>query len=430
MRMREKKGVWACFIAALFMCSLLVFSACGETHEHYFVDGKCECGAIDETYTPPKDYFVGNVFQIVTETLGKQPYMLGSGVVINQDGWFITNSHVMEGAYYAYAYFEIPNAEQGDSVTKLQISEAAVNNRNKDFFIGKIEGYETISSYYKQIDFTTNHEIGGITFSVGYPNGTPFMEIHRGVELAEVPYFPDKLNGVSYIGTTSYFESGSSGGILLNDELQIIGLTTAQIKVDDEWVKAAVSVFNFQNELSQIPQHTLYNFTDFMNPTEKEYIDFFEKVENNPDYTGAVGDDGVVGYILIDQDEGINNENLSYSYESIYLFDSAGYMSINSDYYWADGTRRTLALYGYWSPMVGFENFIFEFKFTFDDGRYLKVESTDINYSENIDLTLNNYTTDKSYSYTITEENIIYVKQQFNLIYTEMLYVFENGLTF
>ena len=56
MRMREKKGGWACFIATLLMCSLLVFSACGETHEHYFVDGKCECGAIDENYEPPHEH--------------------------------------------------------------------------------------------------------------------------------------------------------------------------------------------------------------------------------------------------------------------------------------------------------------------------------------------------------------------------------------
>lgn len=71
--------------------------------------------------------------------------------------------------------------------------------------------------------------------------------------------------------------------------------------------------------------------------------------------------------------------------------------------------------------MVGFDNFIFEFKYTWENGQYYTVQSTNINYSTNIDLTLNDYITDSSYSYTITSENIVYAREQFNYVYETLL---------
>ena len=420
-----RKLLVALFTVVIMVFTLFSVSAC-TTHEHNFVDGKCECGAIDYYYSPPKDYFIGNVFQIVTKNLGGEPYSLGSGVIINRDGWFITNSHVMEGSYNADAYFEIPNEALGESVTRLEISKAAVNNANKDFFIGKVDGYETISSYYREIEFTTEHAVGEPTFSVGYPNGNPFMEIHRGEELPEVPYFPDKLNGVTYIGTTSYIESGGSGGILLNDDLQIIGLTTAQIKVDNEWVNAAVSVFNFQNELNDIPNITLYDYTELMCSEEIEYVNFFERLATYTDYYKVVDENSCVTYIAITDGEGINNEDIAYTYEATYCFDSDKFMSVSSEYYWDDGDKRELKLYGYWSPVFGFNDFIFEFNYSWDRGTFYSLVSSGINYSENLNLTLNNYSTNCSYGYTVTEDDISYAKEQFNYMYSSLVEFFEN----
>ncbi len=414
-------------IAVLF-AAVCMFAACGQKHEHVYIDGKCACGALDEDYTPPKDRFIGNVFQIVTKTLGGQVYARGSGVVINSDGWFITNSHVMEGAYYADAYFEIPNAESGESVTRLKIAQAAVDDPAKDFFIGKIGGYEAIASYYRKMDFTTEHEVGGTTFAIGYPNGTPFMEIHRGVELPEVPYFPDKLNGVSYIGTTSYFASGSSGGILLNEDLQIIGITTAQILVDDEWVKAAVSVFNFQNELNKIPAYTLYDFTQFMHADEIAYIRLFEQIAARTDVLSSVDENGYIGYLIKKKGESVNEDAIAYTYEAQYYFAEDGGMIIEYVYHWENGDARTTALYGYWSPLFGFDDLQYAFRYEWASGTYYSVASQDINYSENIDLTLNEYTVEHSYAYSVTEADIGYAKEQFNVLYETLKKIFESGI--
>lgn len=38
-------------------------------------------------------------------------------------------------------------------------------------------------------------------------------------------------------------------------------------------------------------------------------------------------------------------------------------------------------------------------------------------------ITLNDYTTSSSYSYSITDENILYAREQFNYVYEELLQV-------
>lgn len=444
MAIKRNKNVVACIIALLLMSSLLGFSACGDTHEHNFVDGKCECGAIDESYepphehsfidgkcecgavdeayVPPREYFVGNVFQIEVQSLGEQLISAGSGFVLNRDGWFITNSHVMKNAYYANALFEIPNAEQGDSFTKLPITQAGFDNPNKDFFIGKIDNYSSIAEYYREIELSTEYELGEVTYSVGYPSATPYMRINKGVVVDNSTSFEGKLNGVQYVASSSYIMQGSSGGVLLNSDLDVIGITTIVRTVNGEFDRSfSVSTFNFQNDVEKVPNYDLSNLMTFLRPEETEYIRFFNALKNKTDMVRIEEGEGVTSYSYSRKEESVNGDEIAYSLSETHTFDSDFYMCISTDIYWAGGDRREISLYGYWSPTVGFDNFIFEFKYTWANGQYYTVQSTNINYSTNIDLTLNDYITDSSYSYTITAENIVYAREQFNYVYETLL---------
>lgn len=428
-------------IALLLLSSLFSFAAGVDVHEHKYIDGQCECGAIvphkhnfidgkcvcgvvDEDYMPPREYFVGNVFQIEVQSLGEQLISVGSGFVLNRDGWFITNSHVMEDAYYANALFEIPNAEQGNSFTKLSITQAGFNNPNKDFFIGKIDNYTSIAEYYKDIDFSTEYELGEVTYSVGYPSATPYMRINKGVVVDNSTSFEGKLNGVQYVASSSYIMQGSSGGVLLNSDLDVIGITTIVRTVNGEFDRSfSVSTFNFQNDVEKVPNYELNSLTTFMHPDEVDYIRFFNALKNKTGLERTEELDGVTSYSFLYNEEGMNDEELAYSRSEMLTFDSDFYMCVNTDIYWANGDRREINLFGYWSPFVGFDNFIFEFKYTLANGQYYTVKSTNINYSTNIYLTLNDYTTDSSFTYTISEEDIMYAREQFNNVYEMLLTV-------
>ena len=114
-------------------------------------------------------------------SIGEFYVLICIGFILNDDGWFITNNHVMEEGASAVAYFDIPDREAGDRYTKLTVIGGVYNSEEKDIFIGKLEGYEKIESYYHEIGFTESYTVGEKSYTIGYPNSSVKMEINAGV---------------------------------------------------------------------------------------------------------------------------------------------------------------------------------------------------------------------------------------------------------
>lgn len=182
---------------------------------------------------PNTNHFLGNVFQIVIKDANGEPLGTGSGFVINNDGWFITNDHVMNGATTAIAFFDIPDKANGSRYTQLEVLGGVYNSTEKDIFIGKLSNYETIKQYYNDIKFTEDYKVGEISYTVGYPNSSTKLEINSGTILDEYSNIYDKINGIYYVLSDSYIAPGSSGGILVSENLEVIGITTIGLYADE-----------------------------------------------------------------------------------------------------------------------------------------------------------------------------------------------------
>ena len=182
--------------------------------------------------TPNSEFFVGNIFQIVVNDKNGDPLGSGSGFVINEEGWFITNNHVMNNGYSASAYFDIKNPEEGEQYTRLKIAGGVYYDDKKDIFIGKLEGYEKIKNHYNKIEFTDEYKIGEISYSVGYPNSSTKIEINSGTVLEEYSDIYSKIDGIYYVLSDSYIAPGSSGGILVNENFEVIGITSMGLYSD------------------------------------------------------------------------------------------------------------------------------------------------------------------------------------------------------
>ena len=202
-----------------------------------YTDWTCHSEKGTKTYTANRiantDYFVGNVFQIVIKNNAGEPVSTGSGFVLNEQGWFITNNHVMDGADSAIAFFDIKDSTSGTQYTRLDIIGGICNDPQKDIFVGKLDNYAKIKKYYNDISLTTEYTEGEKSYSVGYPNSSVKMEINGGVILEEYSNINDKINEMYYILSDSYIAPGSSGGILVNEKFQVIGITTIGIYSDD-----------------------------------------------------------------------------------------------------------------------------------------------------------------------------------------------------
>ncbi len=375
-------------------------------------------------YRVPKvSYFVGNVFQIIVQDLGEQPIATGSAFVFNSDGWFITNAHVMEDAYYAQAIFNIPNGKTGESFTYLKINTGTYYHLDKDIYIGKIENYASIDSYYKSINVDLTYEIGERTYSIGYPLSSTELVINKGEVTESWSDLYEKLySGNSYICSSSYIAPGSSGGVLTNENLDVIGITTlGWTDENDAFISgASISAFNFNNLLQYTNEKDLISLQERFHENEKVYIGYFNEAKED-EAEGLTEKfyfkDGSLAYVYKWEDEAVNDDGIAVSTTESLLVGTDGWMSYNGEYYWEDGGRRKISFYGYYDHQKGFANFTYEFSYEWSDEKYYTVNCSNINYSPTISLTLNRCVVDHPYSYTPSEENITYAKEQFNFIY-------------
>lgn len=213
------------------------------------------------TKLPNSNYLLGNVFQIVVKNKRNEPVSTGSGFVINEDGLFITNHHVMDGAYSADAYFDIIDTADGSRYTKLKIIGSVYDDANKDIYIGKLNNYEKIKNYYKPIGFTEKYKKEQKVYSVGYPNSSVTMEINSGTILEEYSDIYSKVNNVFYVLSDSYIAPGSSGGILLDKNYEIIGITTIGLYADENKTiyiaGGSIPTFVFKNQINNLNENNL-----------------------------------------------------------------------------------------------------------------------------------------------------------------------------
>lgn len=380
----------------------------------------------EKTYIAVADmnpnYFKGNVFQIMTKTLYGEPMSLGSGFVFNQSGWFITNYHVIENAVSADAVFEIENYQTGDSYTSLNISHAYYSSPEKDLFIGKIEDYKKISSYYQDIPIVRDYSVGDKVYTVGYPSASIKMEIHEGNVVDEsekkVNSLYEKLMGGStYIPSTAYCAPGSSGGILINEKLEVIGLVTGRLEEKKEFVLgAAIRSFNFQNATNNVNTKNAKDFISFFYPENASAIKLFKLGETHENCVGLYKDSSGVYYQYMFTNKYDNGEDALII--DVY---NTGLVVATYVYAWKDGAISTSVLTGYYTgknPSI--DDFGFVFVHTTSNGNAYRVTSTNINYSSDINKTLKDCATEPLTNIKVTAEGINHAKEEFNNLYVKL----------
>ena len=374
------------------------------------------------TYTaagmPKLSYFAGNIFQIIAKDLAGNPQMIGTGFVVNKEGWFITNYHVLEGSFLADAVFEIRNYVTNESFTTLEIEGISFFDKDKDIAIGKIKNYASIVSHYKNIPLSMSHNVGDVTYSIGYPNAAKNMQIHEGKVLDSLAGLEEKLySGIQYIASDSFVAPGSSGGILINDEMKVIGLVTRVLLDENEEfvLSASIESFNFQGFIIQKTKSSMLKNIGVAQFAEaKNYVAFFESLKTNRS-AKLVSEEGVKYYELTETTSGYNSSGLYYEILYTYSFFGTGEIVAEHIITWGDGMTMAELLYG--NYMEGWDSFCYVFGYEWADGSGYYVYSEHINYSLTIDATLRNYEVESIKNYVPTQDNIRYTKEQFNSLY-------------
>ncbi len=144
----------------------------------------------------------------------------GSGVIISEDGYVVTNNHVVEGASELYV---ITNT--GDEYKAKLIGA----DSRTDLAVLKIDGtfpYATLGS-------SANLEVGELAVAIGNPLGQEFAgTVTDGIISALNRSVTIDNKQLTLLQTNAAINPGNSGGPLVNQYGEVIGINTAKISSD------------------------------------------------------------------------------------------------------------------------------------------------------------------------------------------------------
>jgi len=149
----------------------------------------------------------------------RTPSGLGSGFIINEDGFLITNFHVIEGE--TQISVEVYHQKSGQLERKVykQVRIVAVNKFD-DLALLRIEDKDAPKFARVPVGDSDALAVGERVFAIGSPLG-----LERTVTEGIVSTKTRQLQGELYLQTTAQINPGNSGGPLFNLAGEVVGVT-------------------------------------------------------------------------------------------------------------------------------------------------------------------------------------------------------------
>lgn len=148
------------------------------------------------------------------------PGGLGSGVIINPEGYAVTNAHVVQGETALRATVWFPQQDGTLKRTVIEDIEIIALNNHLDLALIQIDHPEGGDFDIATIEVEDSVEGGQEVFAIGNPLG-----LERTLTQGVVSTRNRAFDGLSYIQTDTPINPGNSGGPLFNSRGEVIGIT-------------------------------------------------------------------------------------------------------------------------------------------------------------------------------------------------------------
>lgn len=152
------------------------------------------------------------------------PGGLGSGVIINPEGYAITNAHVVQGELTLRATVWFPQTDGTLRRRVIEDIEIIALNNHVDLALIKIEHPDGADFTFAPIQEMDKLEIGQTVFAIGNPLG-----LERTLSSGVVSTKNRTFEGLAYIQTDAAINPGNSGGPLFSTKGEVIGITNMGI---------------------------------------------------------------------------------------------------------------------------------------------------------------------------------------------------------
>jgi serine protease Do len=153
----------------------------------------------------------------------RTPSSLGSGFFISEDGFLITNFHVIEGETQITIEVYHPTAGQIEKRNYRQVRIVALN-KFADLALLKVEDKDSFKFHPLFLGDSDVLAVGERVFAIGSPLG-----LERTVTEGILSTKTRQMAGELYLQTNAQINPGNSGGPLFNLRGEVVGVTTLKI---------------------------------------------------------------------------------------------------------------------------------------------------------------------------------------------------------
>ena len=153
----------------------------------------------------------------------RTPGGLGSGFFLNEEGYLITNFHVIEGETQISIEVYHQRDDQLDRKSYKQVRIIAMN-KFQDLALLKIEDRDAPKFAHVPLAEPDSLAVGERVFAIGSPLG-----LERTVTEGIVSTKTRQIQGELYLQTTTQINPGNSGGPLFNLRGEVVGVTNMKL---------------------------------------------------------------------------------------------------------------------------------------------------------------------------------------------------------
>ena len=153
----------------------------------------------------------------------RTPSGLGSGFFLNEDGFLITNFHVVEGETQISVEVYHQKDSQLERKTYKQVRIIALN-KFADLALLKVEDKDAPRFKYVALGSADALSVGERVFAIGSPLG-----LERTVTEGILSTKTREVGGSLYLQTTAQINPGNSGGPLFNLSGEVVGVTNMKV---------------------------------------------------------------------------------------------------------------------------------------------------------------------------------------------------------
>lgn len=210
---------------------------------------------IEVSFTATSNSFFG-LGQPVTSTATAT----GSGIIISEDGYIVTNNHVVSGSSSSYSYYELSEATSvkvklnSNTYGDDAIFDAKIVGKDSqtDLAVLKIEKTGLTAAEFADSDEAV---VGEFAMAVGSPLGLDTTVTTGIISAVNREVVSD---GTKYIciQTDAAINSGNSGGALVNSEGKVIGINTLKLSGNGvEGIGFAIPINSTLDIIDELIEH-------------------------------------------------------------------------------------------------------------------------------------------------------------------------------